>query len=79
MEYIIKEQTNINYNDFCIDKIQENIKNFLECTICTNLMIDPMVLKCGHTICLPCIIPIPIKNGQNKKKFYWNSIIALVH
>ena len=33
---------------------KERIRRSLECPICTDILLDPIILECGHTFCLHC-------------------------
>ncbi|GAV01765.1 hypothetical protein RvY_12423 [Ramazzottius varieornatus] len=33
---------------------KERIRRTLECPICTDIMLDPIILECGHTFCFHC-------------------------
>ncbi|OQV20109.1 hypothetical protein BV898_05902 [Hypsibius exemplaris] len=36
-------------------QIREKVRDSLECSICTDIMLDPVSLDCGHTFCLHCM------------------------
>lgn len=40
---------------FKLHQLAEPVPESLMCHICKNLMLDPRVLKCGHTFCVDCI------------------------
>ncbi|GAV01576.1 hypothetical protein RvY_12267 [Ramazzottius varieornatus] len=33
---------------------KETIRGTVECPICTDIMLDPLILECGHSFCLHC-------------------------
>lgn len=44
-----------------VEKVLESSLNY-ECSICMNIMIIPVILKCGHSFCVDCIEAIAYKD-----------------
>ena len=44
---------------------EDNIKLFKDCSICNELMIEPVCLKrCGHRICINCLNNLFLKDKK---------------
>lgn len=50
-----KEETMANHANFLPDKIKSCILSELTCSICYELIFNPITLSCYHTFCLHCI------------------------
>ena len=38
-----------------VPSVVQDLWNHLQCTVCTNLISEPRVMRCGHAFCLKCI------------------------
>lgn len=49
---------------------RKELKNTLECSVCTNIFEEPKILSCGHTFCQSCVNRLVQDRGDNTIFFH---------
>lgn len=40
-------------------RLQRSLENEVDCPVCTEMIVDPVILGCSHTICHVCLLKLP--------------------